>query len=271
MRDKAKCNRKESLLFAAGFAAVLVMALPYFLLGQDAVFACHDQLDGEVIAYLLQARHLFDGNTLPEFLGGAAKTALMPPAPACTLFFWGGNASGALIAMQVLGSLFGYVGMYLLVKQNTGRALPAALVGVLYGYLPFLPVYGLAQYGLPLLLYFVLEAGEGRHRKSACAYAVLFALNSSLALVGFAVLAALGLWILGRINLLRKGRIQKRELSSLVGMWGILAVVYLLENLSLIVQVLGLSEEAGLSHKNEYILSAEGFWNGFLTALREGV
>lgn len=31
------------------------------ILGKDAIFVYHDQLDGEVIAYLLQARHLWDG------------------------------------------------------------------------------------------------------------------------------------------------------------------------------------------------------------------
>ena len=33
-------------------------------------------------------------------------------------------------------------------------------VGCMYAYLPFLPVYGLSQYGLPMLLYCVLRLRE---------------------------------------------------------------------------------------------------------------
>ena len=64
------------------------MGIPYIILGQDAIFVYHDQLDGEVIAYLLKARHLWDGSDiLPEFMNGAAKTALTLPAPACVLLY----------------------------------------------------------------------------------------------------------------------------------------------------------------------------------------
>ena len=66
----------QMLWFLLGALGVLAMGIPYLMLGKDAVFVYHDQLDGEVIAYLLQARHLWDGSSvLPEFMNGAAKTA----------------------------------------------------------------------------------------------------------------------------------------------------------------------------------------------------
>ena len=40
----------------AGLLAVCAMALPYLVLHTDAVVTYHDQLDGELIAYILQAR-----------------------------------------------------------------------------------------------------------------------------------------------------------------------------------------------------------------------
>ena len=60
---------------------ILLSMVPCLLLGEDAIFTYHDQLDGELIAYMLQARHLFRGNILPEFMNGASKTALTMPAP----------------------------------------------------------------------------------------------------------------------------------------------------------------------------------------------
>lgn len=54
-------RRRAQIWFFLGILAVLIMGIPYIILGQDAIFVYHDQLDGEVIAYLLKARHLWDG------------------------------------------------------------------------------------------------------------------------------------------------------------------------------------------------------------------
>ena len=84
MTTKVKTQKSEKVWFFLGALAVFFMGVPYLVLGKDSVFVYHDQLDGEVIAYLLQARHLWDGSgVLPEFMNGAAKTALTMPAPAC--------------------------------------------------------------------------------------------------------------------------------------------------------------------------------------------
>ena len=88
MTTKVKTQKSEKVWFFLGALAVFFMGVPYLVLGKDSVFVYHDQLDGEVIAYLLQARHLWDGSSvLPEFMNGAAKTALTMPAPACVLLY----------------------------------------------------------------------------------------------------------------------------------------------------------------------------------------
>lgn len=62
MNDRNQSGQKlHRVWFFLGLAAVAVMAVPYLLLGEDAVINYHDQLDGELIAYILQARHLFRG------------------------------------------------------------------------------------------------------------------------------------------------------------------------------------------------------------------
>ena len=89
MTTKVKTQKSEKVWFFLGALAVFFMGVPYLVLGKDSVFVYHDQLDGEVIAYLLQARHLWDGSgVLLEFMNGAAKTALTMPAPACVLWNW---------------------------------------------------------------------------------------------------------------------------------------------------------------------------------------
>ena len=115
MTTKVKTQKSEKAWFFLGALAVFVMGVPYLVLGKDSVFVYHDQLDGEVIAYLLQARHLWDGSgVLPEFMNGAAKTALTMPAPACVLLYRWLPAELALACMQVAGSFAGYLGMFCL-------------------------------------------------------------------------------------------------------------------------------------------------------------
>jgi hypothetical protein len=59
MTTKVKTQKSEKVWFFLGALAVFFMGVPYLVLGKDSVFVYHDQLDGEVIAYLLQARHLW--------------------------------------------------------------------------------------------------------------------------------------------------------------------------------------------------------------------
>ena len=156
MTERRKMKKPENVWFLLGALAVLAMGIPYLILGKDAIFVYHDQLDGEVIAYLLQARHLWDGSgILPEFMNGASRTALTMPAPACVLLYRLLPAETALACMQVAGSFVGYVGMFLLLwwaaedsEILSGRkgtvGFLAMTVGCMYAYLPFLPVYGFA-------------------------------------------------------------------------------------------------------------------------------
>lgn len=270
-------RRRARIWFFLGIFAVLVMGIPYVILGQDAIFVYHDQLDGEVIAYLLKARHLWDGSgILPEFMNGAAKTALTLPAPACVLLYRWLPAWAALACMQVVGSLTGYVGMFLLIRyvarsgerlsyRQKVTAFVAMAVGCLYAYLPFLPVYGLSQYGLPLLLYCVLRLGEADGNTktyiAAYLYVIFFGVNSSLVLAGFAVL---GIWALWEVITLLRRRFRAGQGIG----WLLLLTVYLLENGALLREIIG--GVGAVSHKTEYSLASVSFWGQLWTNLLQG-
>ena len=126
--------------FLLGMAAMVLTVIPNLILGEQSIFTSHDQLDGEMIAYILQAKHLFSGGTLPEFMGGMPKTALTPPAPVCVLLFLRGDYFAALLTMQLAGRIVGFAGMYLLAREAGSAPWTAAAAGALYGLLPFLPV-----------------------------------------------------------------------------------------------------------------------------------
>lgn len=264
-------RNSEKLCFATGLAAVLAMLIPYLILGTDSIVNYHDQLDGEMIAYILQARHLFSGNSqIPEFLNGTSKAALTMPAPMAVLLFLAGNDFAAYVVMQVLSSVIGYLGMFLLVRRFTGKGWEAMIAGVLYAYLPFLPVYGLSQYGIPLLLWFVLKLKEGKCTDrcivvAGFCYGIFYALNSSLVLVGFAILGLLALFLLFFVC---RRQIDKRGTCYLVILWLLLCAVYVSENLSLFGNLFG--QKGYISHKAEYALTSRPFWSSFLQIFLQG-
>lgn len=74
-------------MFISCFIAVLLSFIPYIILGTDTVIPYHDQFDVELINYIYQAKYLFGGDgIIPEFLSGASKTVMTPPAPLAELF-----------------------------------------------------------------------------------------------------------------------------------------------------------------------------------------
>jgi hypothetical protein len=250
------------------------MALPYIILGHDATVLYHDQLDGELIAYILQAKHLFEGGIIPEFMGGVYKTVLTPPAPAAVLLFKLFSGFTGLVIMQIAGSTVGYLGMYALSKYSTESTPIAVAVGVIYAYLPFLPVYGLSQYGIPMLLFLIINAAQRNNVKNTLAafvYGIIYALNSSLVLVGFGILGSIALWM---IIILIKGCRSKESSSiktfrSMLIVWIGMLAAYVAENLTLIRQTLGLSDTF-VSHKTEYALASDRYFAGFCDAFING-
>ena len=254
----------SNILFILGGLAVIIGFLPYVILGQDAIFVYHDQLDGELIAYLLHARHLGESGPFLEFMGGSARTALTVPAPLFVLLYSVMDAHLALALMQLLGSLCGFAGMYLLVKMLCKTVEPlhfpiwveelvAVAIGLIYAYLPFLPVYGLSQYGMPLLLVCGIWICRKEKGMWPWLYVLLYGLCSSLVLSGFGVLAV-GV-VAALILFIGKKKTAAGRLFAFVG---VLLGVYVAENLELLGQILLGHGET--SHKGRYVLYGSAFW-----------
>ena len=271
MNKSEKSGRRARIIWwGLGMAGVLLTVIPYILLGEDGIYTYADQLDGELIAYILQARHFFQGDCIPEFMNGMSKTALTLPAPLGVLLFLPGNYCAALFFMALAGKICGYMGMYFLVRDLTGEAWAAAIMGFLYSCLPFLPVYGLAQYGLPMLFWCILLIRKGKHLPGAYGGIILYGLCSSLILIGFGVLGMGAVWILRQSFRLRGTEKQRRKpVLRLWIAWVLLLLVYLGENRRLLGQLLGSGTEF-VSHKAEYVLEGGRFLEIILDSLFSG-
>ena len=220
-----------------------------------------------MLTYILQAKHLFQGNILPEFMGGVSKTALTMPAPMCVLLFLSGQYFEAYVMMQLFGSLVGFVGMYLLAVKLTENKWIAMIVGVMFAYLPFLPVYGLSQYGIPLLFWCFWQIKEGKNRLLGCCYFIFYALNSSLVLVGFGVL---GMFIVIIVWEFWKERGKdKTRIVTMVVAWSLMLLTYVVVNFRLLGETLGIGKSQ-ISHKTEYALNKSSFFTEWMKAFLEG-
>ena len=263
-REKWKTS---PIWFLLGLAAVLVMLVPYLILGEESIVVYHDQLDGEMIAYILQAEQLMNGGAggeLARFMGGMSTTALTPPAPLFVLLFCTGQYFAAYVCMQMMGSLAGYLGMYLLGKEITGRSWVGMVTGVLFAYLPFLPVYGLTQYGIPLLIWCFYRIWKGKQVPWCVAYAFFYVLASSLVLAGFAVLGLSAVCFVGLMAAERRACTCRLWLT-----WMGMLLLYIVENRALLGQMF-LGTAGGVSHKAEYVLSAEPLLSGWSAAFLKG-
>lgn len=259
--------------FAMGLVLTGISVLLFMVLGTDSVFVYHDQMDGEVLCYLYQAKYLFQDSLIPEFMNGAGKNALTPPAPFFVLFYKVLPPFAAFVASWYFSMLAGFSGMYLWLTRLKIKPLTSCLCSVLFAYLPLLPVYGLSMYGIPLAawaLYSLAETGKIRESKRKRRFRqaglllllAAYAAASSFVLSGFAVLAAAFLVGLA----LKPAGKSKAYLAGCI----VLLVSWLLSNQALFAQVSGL-KGGYVTHKEEMAISAEPFFARFTQTFLYGM
>lgn len=271
----------------AGVLVAFLLCVPYLILGENAVVSYHDQLDGELITYLLNAKYLFSGvENYPEIMGGIDVKGMVSPAPLYVLFFKVFPPFFAFMCGMVLNKIIQFLFMFLLLEKLTRRKMLSFLTAVWFACLPFYTVYGLCIPGQPMLVYALLQLWKGPAWRDAdkigkesplkngtnrtgylgaIALIVFYGFSSSLALCGFAVLAVLTGWLLW--GLLRK---KKEQVSRLLLGWIALFASYVLCNLSLLGQLFSLSQSEFVSHKKEMRISAIPFWECFWKILLHG-
>lgn len=84
---KSYLRHRDAVLVLLGLLAVSMITLPYLVLGEGSYVQVHDQLDGEVLNYMYQARYLGEGHVIPQFMNGMDKASMLPPAPLGVLLY----------------------------------------------------------------------------------------------------------------------------------------------------------------------------------------
>lgn len=253
-------KHKDGMWVSLGLLAVSLIALPYAVLGEGSYVQVHDQLDGEVLNYMYQARYLGRGNVIPQFMNGMDKASMLPPAPLGVLLYRILSPFAAYAVMHWLCLTAGFLSMYALGKKMGLRAAVSWAMACLFCYIPFYPVYGLAALGQPMLTLCGLTLGEeaaknAKYRRWAGCYLgiALFAACSSLTLVGYVWVAA---GLLGTVYMAAAGMGKKTGYGPALRVGGgtlTLTLVYLLCNTDLLRSLRG---NGFSTHRQEMVLRA---------------
>ena len=274
-------KHKKNGYLATGILLSVLAMIPFLLLGTGSIVTYHDQLDGELLNYILSAKYLFtDIRIYPEIMTGLPAAGAVPPAPFFVLFYVLFKPFTAFMLSQWILYLVAFTGMYLLLCRLTGREFISFGVAVIFMLLPFYPVYGLCIPGQPLLFYAVLSLyreetvrlGDKPSIRKGCLLfynflIIFYGASSSPVLVGFACLLVLGIFAF--IQSVRLHRTKSRIPLSPWLSTAILLITYILCNLNLVKQVL-FPDSTYISHKAELVISPSEPLSHFKTVFETG-
>lgn len=241
-------------LWCLGGLVIAINFLPYFILKEGSVFVIHDQLDEEILSYVLTARHWGEGlQVLPEMLGGINASGLQPAAvlfiPLYRIFptFW------AFVIQYVICFLSAFFGMYFCVRKLTKSNILAIVCAVFFSMLPLHIIYGLSMMGIPLILLAVLSLVKREKTIRSLVLIAFFGMTSSLVYDGYAVLS---IWAV----LLIISFVRKDWNKGLAAGFFLLTAIYVMTNYHLFLELI-LGESAYTSHREEMVNYAMPFWN----------
>ena len=243
-------------LWWLGLIIAAIFFLPYFILGKGCIFEINDQLDESIMNYILPARHFLDGsNVYPEMLGGVNASGMQPSAILFLPLYILYSPRIAFLLQYIICFLIAFAGMYLLVKESTQSSILAVIAGSCFCVLPLYPIYGLTEFGIPLVIYAFLCFWKRKRFIFAVLSTLLFGLTSHLVCTGYVVL---GLWLLAIIIAV----ILKRKNSWPLWGFGELLLTYMIVNRALILEIL-IGNSSYVSHREEMISSATLFFETF--------
>ena len=268
-------SNKNTIWIIIGIVISIASCIPYFINGTSSIITYHDQLDGELITYLLNAKYLFQNvDVYPEIMNGIPKNGLVSPAPAFILLYKWMTPFSAFMTSILIIRIVAFISMFLLLQGLVDEKGIAFAVAVVFMSFPFYGVYGLCIPGQPLLFYALLRlyrlpSMEGNRKwvkaTAFCSLIVLYGVCSSLALVGFACIGFI--FICSVIVFMNR---KRKEALYLFGGMGVLMITYICCNIPLVLQILPIAESGFVSHKSELIIDSQPFVSVFMNIFFTG-
>lgn len=253
----------KSIFLLCGLLMVTLGYIPYLVLGKGCVIGITDQLDDEIINYVIAAKHFLDGQTVyPEMMCGLSRESMIPVSGFSVLLYVMFSPFHAFIINQYLILLTAFAGMYLLCEELLGERFFSFCSAVIFSYLPFFSVYGLSIAGVPVLFYALVKLYQNHHRILYYGIVMVYCFCSAFHLTGYVVVG--GTLMISLVCVVRKDRRKYFFLATLMLLAG-----YIVQDYPLILQMVGIGG-GGISHREEFVISGMGFWEGFCTVFLDG-
>lgn len=253
---RAKAFSIAGVLFLSCFCAL------YLYWGGNLAVTVHDQLDGEVLSYVLRSKDITSvfKHTFDTFMSGKADVEV--PAPGMLLFYYLFPASTAYVIGLYFVRITAFIGLFDFLLKVKVQAIIAFSVSILYALLPVYSVYGLGIMGVPLVAAAFIDLRENKQVIGSYIILFLYVLNSSLSLVGYAVITLLSvvLYIWQRLSKTGCFKLQ------LIGFCEIV-ICYFICNIGLIKTITG--KDNFISHRTEFVFVQKNsffdtFWEMFI-------
>lgn len=235
-----------------GFALFAITFLPFLILGEGSVFTINDQLDESMMNYVLTARNLGkDSGIFYEMLGGVQPSGLQPSAILFVPLYRFLPPFTAFVIQYGVCFLSAFFGMYFCVRELTKSNVIAFAMAGAFCMLPLYPIYGLSEYGIPLLLYACLCLWKKKNDPVAYVLIAFFGLTSHLVYTGYGALFFVALALL--VLFIRK-EWNKGLFFGFLELLG----VYLIENHALFKELFW-KDVGYASHREEMVTYAMPF------------
>jgi len=225
-------SNKQILLFGS-LLIFLISGIPYFVLYESAVINIHDNLDGEFVNYVILKNegvlfNLHSSQIVPNLLGGLPLGAFHSEFSVIRLLFLVFSPFWAYVFNLLIIQIIGFIGMYLLMERyilKSDKKLQAAIIALLFAFVPIYPMYGISVLGQPLIIWVFLNIRNGYNLRWNYLLLMLFPFYSHLVLVGFFLLV--GMFVLElHLSGYKLFKLSKRGFISLVA----LTFAYILAN-----------------------------------------
>lgn len=183
---------------------IIIYLMPYVLFGSKGNWMIWDNLDSNYvwIKILLDSGKIFYPNNsiIDQPLGGIPRAFLGSEPKLFYLLYYFFGPEFTYILNRILITLFGFVGMYLLLKKyvipdKEDRVIVYS-VSLFFSILPFWPPGGMSIAGIPLVLYKILKIRSGNNAFLNWFVIIFYLFYSNFFIFGFFFLCLLILFLL---------------------------------------------------------------------------
>ena len=177
--------------------------IPVIVLGQDSIVTIHDNLDGYLPNLVTQANYSqwLSKGEYPIMDGNVSYMAMQDWISIKMLLFLLLNPFAAYMIHDMLMRAIAMVFMFLLlydyvIKTTDYKMLISLSSSIAFALVAMYTIFGLTSFGVPLVVWSVLNIQKGTKKRGSFLLLASLPLFSTLALTGFYVGCALGMYLL---------------------------------------------------------------------------